>query len=192
MNNPKALKTAQEELDVQIGRERWVQESDIDKLIYLQAIIKETLRVNPAGPITGPREAMEDCYIGNYFVPKGTRLNVNIWKLQRDPRVWSNPCEFQPERFLTSHADMSPKDQKNFEYIPFSLGRRSCPGMTLGLVVVQLILARLLQGFDMWTIDGKPVDMREGLGIALPKLTSLEVVLAPRLPQQLYESLETT
>ncbi|KAF3431669.1 hypothetical protein FNV43_RR26401 [Rhamnella rubrinervis] len=188
LNNPSALKSAQEELDTQVGRDRWVQESDIHNLKYLQAVVKESLRLNPPGPITGPREATEDCYIGNHFVPKGTRLAVNIWKLQRDPQIWSDLCEFRPERFMTTHADLGLKGQ-NFEYIPFSSGRRSCPGMTLGLIVVQGVLARLLQGFDIRTKGGEPVDMREGLGIALPKASPLEVVLAPRLPLQLYECL---
>lgn len=188
LNNPKALKAAQEEMDTHVGRNRWVDESDIPKLHYLQAVLKESLRVNPTGPVTGPREAMEDCYIANQFVPKGTRLTVNIWKLHRDPRIWSDPCEFRPERFLTTHADVGFKGQ-NFEYMPFSLGRRSCPATTLGLTVVQSVLARLIQGFDMRTKDGEPVDMSEGLGIALPKATPLEAVLSPRLPLELYESL---
>ncbi|PON59364.1 Cytochrome P450, E-class, group I [Trema orientale] len=185
LNNRSVLKAAQEELDTHVGRDRWVQESDINNLKFLQAILKETLRLYPPGPITGPREATEDCYVGGHHVPKGTRLIVNLWKLQRDPRVWPDPLEFRPERFMTTNADLGFRGQ-NFEYIPFSSGRRSCPGMTLGLLVVQLVLARLVQGFDMKTKDNKPVDMREGLGIALPKLNSLEVVLAPRLPPQLY------
>lgn len=188
LNHPRALKAAQEEIDAQVGRDRWVQESDIHKLIYLQAVVKESLRLNPPGPVTGPREATEDCYIGDHLVPKGTRLIVNIWKLQRDPRVWSDPNEFRPERFLTTKSGLGLNGQ-NFEYIPFSSGRRSCPGMTLGLLVVQGVLARLLQGFDMRTKGGEPVDMREGLGIALPKASPLDVVLTPRLPPQLYECL---
>ncbi|PON75046.1 Cytochrome P450, E-class, group I [Parasponia andersonii] len=185
LNNPSVLKAAQEELDNHVGRDRWVQESDINNLKFLQAIVKETLRLYPPAPITGPREATEDCYVGGHHVPRGTRLIVNLWKLQRDPRVWPDPLEFRPGRFMTTNADLGFRG-KNFEYIPFSSGRRSCPGMTLGLLVVQLVLARLVQGFDMKTKDNKPVDMREGLGIALPKLNSLEVVLAPRLPPQLY------
>ncbi|KAM5563014.1 dimethylnonatriene synthase-like [Rosa sericea] len=185
LNNPRVLKAAQEELDHHVGRDRWVQESDIKNLKYLQAIVKETLRINPPGPITGLREATEDCYVGGYYVPKGTRLLVNIWKLQRDPLMWSDPCEFRPERFMTENADMEFRGQ-NFEYIPFSSGRRSCPGMTLGLHVVHLVLARLVQGFDMKREGDELVDMRAGLGLALPKATPLEAVLAPRLPVELY------
>ncbi|XVF32143.1 hypothetical protein REPUB_Repub17cG0056600 [Reevesia pubescens] len=188
LNHPRVLKAALEELDLHVGRERWVEESDIKNLKYLQAIVKETLRLYPPGPITGIREATEDCCIAGYHVPKGTRLIVNLWKLQRDPRIWENPGEFQPERFMTTHAHFDVRGQ-NFEYIPFSSGRRSCPGITFGLQLVHLTLAKLLQGFDMKTPDGKPVDMVEGLGLALPKLNPLEVVLTPRLPEEFYKCL---
>ncbi|KAB1224090.1 Cytochrome P450 82G1 [Morella rubra] len=147
LNNPSVLKAAQKELDIQVGKDKWVQESDIKNLNYLQAIVKETMRIYPPGPVTGLREAMEDCTIGGYHVSKGTQLIINIWKLQRDPRVWSNPTEFQPE----------------------SSGRRSCPGITFGLQVVHLALARVLQGFDIATVGGRKVDMREGLGIPYPR-----------------------
>lgn len=185
LNHPSVLKAAQEELDKQVGREKWVEESDIQNLMYLQAIVKETLRLYPPGPLTGIREAMEDCHICGYYVPKGTRLVVNIWKLHRDPRVWKNPDDFQPERFLTTHADLDFRGQ-DFEFIPFSSGRRSCPAINLGMAVVHLTLARLLQGFDLTTVAGLPVDMNEGPGIALPKLIPLEAVIKPRLGLPLY------
>ncbi|KAF8402137.1 hypothetical protein HHK36_013089 [Tetracentron sinense] len=186
LNNDKILKRSQEELDVHVGKDRFVEESDIKNLVYLQAIVKETLRLYPAGPLSVPREAMEDCHVGGYHVPKGTRLFVNIWKLHRDPRVWSDPCEFRPERFLTSHADVDTRGQ-HFEYIPFSSGRRSCPGITFGLQVLHLTLARLLHEFNLTTDGDAPVDMTEGLGITLPKATPLEVLLTPRLPCELYK-----
>lgn len=188
LNNPKLLKLAQNELDVQIGKSRWVEEADIANLNYLKAIVKETLRLYPPGPLSGPREAIEDCYVGKFFVPKGTRLIVNLWKLHRDPRIWSDALEFKPERFLDNHAGISLKGQ-SFEYIPFSSGRRMCPAVNYGLQVVQLTLARVLQGFDITTPMGMAVDMNEGLGIALPKVKPLEVLLTPRLPLELYQKL---
>ncbi|KAF2286734.1 hypothetical protein GH714_026566 [Hevea brasiliensis] len=65
-----------------------------------------------------PREAMEDCYVGGFYVPKGTRLLVNIWKLHRDPRIWRNPNEFHPERFLACEGHEFDVRGQNFEYIP--------------------------------------------------------------------------
>ncbi|MBA0757505.1 hypothetical protein Gotri_020602, partial [Gossypium trilobum] len=188
LNHPNVLIAAQEEIDHHVGKQRWVEESDIKNLKYLQAIVKETLRLYPPGPITGIREAMQDCCIAGYDVPKGTRLIVNLWKLQRDPRVWENANEFRPERFMTTHVDFDVKGQ-NFEYMPFSSGRRSCPGMTFGLQVVHLTVSKLIQGFDIRVAEGTAVDMEEGLGLALPKLNPLEVVLSPRLGTEFYECL---
>ncbi|XP_023737523.1 dimethylnonatriene synthase [Lactuca sativa] len=188
LNNPHILKAAQKELDMNVGKQKWVEESDIKNLRYLQGIVKETLRMYPPGPLAGPHEAIEDCYIGGYHISKGTRLIVNLWKLHRDPEIWSDPHEFRPERFLEEHSDLNYQGQ-NFEYIPFSTGRRMCPAITFTFQVVHLTLARLLQGFDLSTPMGKPVDMSEGLGIALPKVRPLEVIMTPRLSPELYQNL---
>ncbi|XP_047310004.1 xanthotoxin 5-hydroxylase CYP82C4-like [Impatiens glandulifera] len=188
LNNRHSLKFVQEELDRVVGKERWVQESDIENLTYLQAITKETLRLYPPGPLSGPRQALEDCHVGGYFIPKGTRLIVNIWKIQRDPEVWLDPEAFRPERFL--EREFGYKGQQH-EYMPFSSGRRMCPAVGFGLQVVHLTLARLVQGFDMKGPgqDQQLVDMTEGVGLALPKVHPLEVVLTPRLPTKLYQQL---
>ncbi|XP_050252566.1 cytochrome P450 CYP82D47-like isoform X2 [Quercus robur] len=186
LNNKHALKQAQEELDLKVGRERWVDNHDIKDLIYLQAIVKETLRLYPPGPLSVPHEAMEDCHVCGYYVPKGTRVFVNVWKLHRDPRIWDDPDKFFPERFLTKHANIDASGQ-HFEFVPFGSGRRSCPGYTFALQVSHLTLARLLQGFEFTTPLNMPVDMTEGLGITLPKATPLEVLLNPRLAPELYQ-----
>uniref|UniRef100_A0A803LNK2 Cytochrome P450 n=2 Tax=Chenopodium quinoa TaxID=63459 RepID=A0A803LNK2_CHEQI len=188
LNHPKALKAAQEEIDQQVGKQRWVEESDIPSLPYLQVIIKETLRMYPPSPLAGPREVLEDCHIGGHLVSKGTRVIVDIWKVHRDPRVWAGPDEFRPERFFDEHINIDFRGQ-SYEYIPFSAGRRACPGMNFGLLVVQLSLARLVQGFDLRTEGGAPVDMSEGLGLAIPKATPLNAILATRLPKELYDVL---
>ncbi|OMO74937.1 Cytochrome P450 [Corchorus olitorius] len=185
LNNREMLKKAQEELDLHVGQERLVNESDIKNLVYLQAIIKETLRLYPAGPLLGPREAMDDCTIAGYHVPAGTRLVVNVWKIQRDPRVWPNPSAFQPERFLTSHVDVDVRGQQ-FELIPFGSGRRSCPGSSFALQVLHLTLARFLQAFQLATPLDQPIDMTESPGLTIPKATPLEVLITPRLPANVY------
>ena len=140
LNNREALKKAQEELDIQIGRESQVKESDLKKLVYLQAILKETMRLHPPAPFLVPHESMENCTLVGYHVPASTRLLVNLPKLQRDPNVWENPSEFQPERFLTTHKHVDIRGN-NFELIPFGSGRRMCPGISFALQVTQLTLA---------------------------------------------------
>ena len=185
LNNRNVLKKAQEELEHHVGMYRQVEESDIKNLVFLQAIIKETLRLYPAGPLLGPREALEDCNVAGYNVKAGTRLVVNVWKIQRDPRVWTNPSSFQPERFLTSHVNVDVRGQ-NFELIPFGSGRRSCPGVSFAIQVLHLTLARLLHAFEFATPLDKPVDMTESPGLTIPKATPLEVLLTPCLPAKLY------
>lgn len=185
LNNRNALKKAQEELDINVGKEKAVNESDINKLVYLQAIIKETLRLYPAGPLSLPHESMEDCVVSGYHIPAGTRLLTNIYKLHRDPQIWSNPCEFQPERFLTAYKDFDVRGQ-NFELIPFGSGRRMCPGVSFALQVLELTLASLLQGFELVTPSNEPVDMSEAIGLTNLKTTPLQVFLTPRLPSFCY------
>ena len=117
LNNSHALKKVQEELDEHVGRERLVNESDINNLVYLQAAVKETLRLYPAGPLSGLRQFTEDCTLGGYHIQAGTRLILNLWKMHRDPRVWAEPLEFQPERFLSSrHKGVDVKGQ-HFELL---------------------------------------------------------------------------
>ncbi|KAK9073336.1 hypothetical protein SSX86_007660 [Deinandra increscens subsp. villosa] len=186
LNHPNVLRKLHHELDDHVGKHRHVDESDIKNLVFLQAIIKETLRLYPAGPLLGPREAVEDCTVAGYNVKAGTRLIVNIWKLQRDERVWSDPSEFQPERFMASdHQHVDLRGQQ-FVLMPFGSGRRSCPGVNFGLQVLHLTLARLVHSFDLGRPSDLPVDMTESPGMTIPKKMPLEVVLTPRLPSELY------
>ncbi|XVE69973.1 hypothetical protein DITRI_Ditri10aG0034100 [Diplodiscus trichospermus] len=185
LNNRHVLKKAQEELDIHVGKDKLVEESDIKKLVYLQGIVKETLRLYPAAPLLLPHASMEDCIVNGYHILAGTRLFINAHKLHRDPRVWSDPCKFQPERFLTTHKDIDVKGQ-NFELIPFGSGRRMCPGVSFALQVLELTVASLLQGFEFGMLLDKPVDMTEGFGSTNMKALPLQVYLTPRLPAFCY------
>ncbi|KAH7567345.1 hypothetical protein JRO89_XS07G0055300 [Xanthoceras sorbifolium] len=186
LNNRHTLEKVQEELDNIVGKERLMTESDIEKLVYLQAVVKETMRLYPAGPLSGAREFGQDCTIGGYHVPKGTRLVVNLWKLQTDPRVWSDPLEFKPERFLTTHKDVDVKGQ-HFELIPFGAGRRACPGIAFALQMTHLGLASLLQAYEVSTPSNTAVDMTGTPGLTNTRANPLHVLLQPRLPLHLYE-----
>ena len=185
LNNRSSLNKAQEELDKHVGRDRQVNESDLNNLVYLQAIFKETLRLYPPGPLAVPHEALEDCTVGGYHVPKGTRLLINLSKLHRDPNIWSDPNDFKPERFLTTHKHFDVRGQ-NFEYLPFGSGRRMCPGVSFALQVIQLTLAALLHGFEIQTPTNDAVDMSERYGLTNIKATPLDILLTPRLPTNLY------
>ncbi|KHN42045.1 Cytochrome P450 82C4 [Glycine soja] len=188
LNHQMELKKVQDELDTYIGKDRKVEESDITKLVYLQAIVKETMRLYPPSPLITLRAAMEDCtFSGGYHIPAGTRLMVNAWKIHRDGRVWSDPHDFKPGRFLTSHKDVDVKGQ-NYELVPFGSGRRACPGASLALRVVHLTMARLLHSFNVASPSNQVVDMTESIGLTNLKATPLEILLTPRLDTKLYEN----
>ncbi|KAK0603345.1 hypothetical protein LWI29_003976 [Acer saccharum] len=189
LNNPHELKKVQNELLIHIGKDRAVEESDIKNLTYLQAVIKETLRLYPPSPIIH-RASIEDCTLSStgYHVPSGTRMMVNAWKIQRDGRVWSDTDKFQPERFLTSKKDIDFRGQ-NFELIPFGSGRRSCPGISLALQMVHFTLASLLHSFEvvMPPSSGEDhVDMTESNGLTNLKATPLQVLVTPCLDPKFY------
>ncbi|CAN1776802.1 Demethylepipodophyllotoxin synthase [Linum perenne] len=186
VNHPDVLSKAQIELVNIVGYERQVQESDLHNLVYLNAIVKETLRLYPPGPLAVPHQAMEDCTVAGHLVRKGTRLITNISKIQRDPRVWSEADKFQPDRFLSTHKDMDLKG-KNFELMPFGSGRRMCPAANFALQVMHLTVARLLHGFEFRRASTDLVDMTETIGLTNPRAYPLQVILSPRLSTHLYQ-----
>ncbi|KAB5526768.1 hypothetical protein DKX38_020615 [Salix brachista] len=186
LNNRDVLEKAQDELDIHVSRERQVKESDMKNLVYLQAIIKETFRLYPAAPLSIPHESMEECTVGGYHIPAGTRLFTNLSKIHRDPQVWSDPDEFRPERFLTDHKNCDFRGQ-HFELIPFGSGRRMCPGVSFAIQILNLVLATLLHGFKIETLNDAPIDMPETGGITNIKATPLKALLTPRLSPSFYD-----
>ncbi|WJX14718.1 hypothetical protein P8452_04938 [Trifolium repens] len=174
--NPQIMLKAKRELEQMIGSGLPIEESDIAKLPYLQAIIKETLRLHPPVPFLLPRKAERNVDIGGYTIPKDAQVLVNVWNIGRDPTLWVNPTLFSPERFLGSDIDVK---GRNFELAPFGSGRRICPGLQLANRMLLLMLGSLVNSFD-WKLEGdmKPedMDMDDKFGITLQKAQPLRVV----------------
>ncbi|PIA60102.1 hypothetical protein AQUCO_00400770v1 [Aquilegia coerulea] len=183
--NPSILSRAQAEMDQVIGRDRRLEESDIPNIPYLQAICKETLRKHPSVALN-LRESIEPCELNGYYVPKGTRVSVNIWAIGRDPNVWEDPLEFNPDRFLIEKNEAIDLVSNNFEFIPFGAGRRMCPGYRMGIVLVEYILGTLLHSFDWIVPDGEKLNMEETFGLSLHKTVPLTAIVTPRLLPSAY------
>ncbi|XP_051133512.1 trimethyltridecatetraene synthase-like [Andrographis paniculata] len=186
MRHPNIYKKAKDELDRVIGGNRWVEEHDFSELHYLDAIIKETMRLHPISTILAPHYAMEDCRVAGYDIPKGTTVFINTWSIGRNPKYWETPEEFIPERFIGKQIDIS---GSNFALLPFGSGRRRCPGYKLALKTVRAIVANLLQGFDLKLKDGmKPEDisMEEKFSLSTHPKEALAIVMEPVLPLHLY------
>ncbi|CAA6654620.1 unnamed protein product [Spirodela intermedia] len=164
--NPRVMNKAQEE-------------SDLQKLTYLKLVVKEILRHRPPGPIPSPHESMKDVNVRGYDIPAKTRVITNIWAIMRDPQFWKDPEVFWPERFEDN--DLQYKGQ-DFQYIPFSTGRRICPGMNLAVTGVELTLANLLHCFNWELPDGmKPedVDLSETVRFLFQLKTPLQLKATP-------------
>ncbi|KAK1631059.1 hypothetical protein QYE76_005374 [Lolium multiflorum] len=186
LKKPEVFAKATGELDRVVGRDRWVDEEDIPSLPYVEAIVKETLRLHPTSPMLVPRLSRQDASVGGYDIPVGTRVLVSVWSIARDPTVWDAPEEFVPERFLGSKIDIK---GQNFELLPFGSGRRMCPGYSLGLTVIQVSLANLLHGFTWRLPDGvatEELSMEETFGMSTPRKFPLQAVVEPKLAADLY------
>ncbi|XP_059432212.1 cytochrome P450 76T24-like [Corylus avellana] len=173
LHSPEKMVKARKELEEVLGKDRLVQESDILKLPYLQAIVKETFRLHPPAPFLVPHKAEADVEMCGFTVPINAQILVNVWAMGRDSSVWKNPNLFLPERFLDKEIDFKGRD---FELIPFGAGRRICPGLPMANRMVHLMLASLVHGFNWKLADGmkpKDIDMKEMFGITLHKAEPL-------------------
>jgi cytochrome P450 len=173
---PKKMAKAQKELEEVLGKDELVQDSDISKLPYLRAIVKETLRLHPIAPLLAPHKAQIDKEVCGFTVPKNAQILVNVWAMGRDSSIWPNPDLFVPERFLEKDIDFKGGD---FELIPFGAGRRICPGLPLANRMVHLMLASLVHNFN-WNLGDemkpKDINMSETFGITLHKAEPLRAI----------------
>lgn len=201
INNPRVLQKAQEEIDNVVGKHRLVSESDGPNLPYMQAIIREALRLHPPVPLI-TRKSIEDCVIQGYNIPANSMLFVNVWSLARNPKYWDSPLDFLPERFLRPEkgGPVGPIDVKgqHFQLLPFGTGRRGCPGTSLAMQELPAMLAAMIQCFE-WKVvnqsgdvmngDGA-LDMTEQPGMTAPRAHDLVCMPIPRI-DQLYALLDS-
>lgn len=189
LRNPTIMGKLKAELDARIGKDRRVRETDLSDLPYLQAVTKETFRLHPVGPLLIPHVSTHDCEVGGYHIPTGTRLYVNVYAIGRNPKVWDRPLEFDPERFMTGlNAGVDVKG-KHFHLLPFGTGRRGCPALPLGLLIVQWTLATLVHALDLslpQSMEPKDVDMTEAYGLTVPRAQSLYLNAKLRAADHLY------
>ncbi|KAK4735196.1 hypothetical protein R3W88_009457 [Solanum pinnatisectum] len=179
LRHPRAMETLQNEVRGLAQGKTEITEDDLGSMHYLKAVIKETLRLHPPGPLLIPRESTEDIKLLGYQIPAKTRVIINAWTIGRDPLSWENPEDYRPERFLNSDTDFK---GLNFELIPFGAGRRGCPGTAFAVVINELALARLMHKFNFSLPEGlKPedLDMTENNGITIHRKSPLLAVATP-------------
>ncbi|KAL5578546.1 hypothetical protein UlMin_020245 [Ulmus minor] len=177
MRNSQVMKKVQEEVRGVVGKKQKIDMNDIKQMEYLKCVIKENLRLHPPVPLLVPRETTSSIDMRGYHIPANTKVIVNAWAIQRDPKLWDKAEEFIPERFENNPVDFKGQD---FQFIPFGSGRRGCPGITFGLANTEFIIANLLYWFD-WKLSGdgglvpEEVDMSEGCGLAVSRKVPLHL-----------------
>ncbi|XP_057975343.1 cytochrome P450 81C13-like [Malania oleifera] len=174
LDHPKVLEKVRAEIDNHVEHERLIDELDLSKLPYLRCIVYEALRLYPAAPLLLPHFSSGDCTLGGYDIPRRTVLLVNVWALNRDPKVWEEPEKFKPERFEGTEGD-----REGFKFIPFGVGRRACPGAGMGMRTVSLALGAVIQCFELEKV-GQEVNMSCNFTTTMARAEPLEAVCAPR------------
>ncbi|KAK9073551.1 hypothetical protein SSX86_007875 [Deinandra increscens subsp. villosa] len=180
IRHPRVMKKLQQEVAEVAQRRHMIYENDLEKMEYLKATIKETLRLYPPLPLLIPRESMQDVKLMEYDIPAGTQTIVNAWAIGRDPTLWEEPDEFRPERFLNGSIDYK---GLHFELLPFGAGRRGCPGIQFAVVMYELVLANVIYKFNLSLpngAEGKDLDMSVKNSITLHKKSPLLVTATSR------------
>ncbi|XP_068183708.1 steroid 17-alpha-hydroxylase/17,20 lyase [Antennarius striatus] len=175
---PQIQRRIQDELDTKVGLDRTPQLSDRGSLPYLEATIREVLRIRPVAPLFIPHVALSDTSIGDFTVRKGTRVIVNLWSLHHDEKEWKNPEMFDPGRFLNSEGTALIVPSPS--YLPFGAGIRVCLGEALAKMELFLFLSWILQRFTLSVPPGHPLPSLEGkFGVVLQP-AKYEVNATPR------------
>ncbi|KAF8786688.1 Cytochrome P450 2B11 like protein [Argiope bruennichi] len=131
------------------GRARY---DERDKIPYTFAVIMEGQRYGSIVPLSGTRFASQDIPVKGYVIPKNTEIFANLWAIHYDPAYWDEPEVFKPERFLS--ADGTQLVKPSTHYVPFSIGRRNCPGETIALMEILFYFTETVKHFEISTPPG--------------------------------------
>ncbi|KAM5536771.1 hypothetical protein V8D89_009489 [Ganoderma adspersum] len=180
--HPDVQRKAQAELDAVVGPGRMPEFSDSDSLVYVNAVIKETLRWHTVTPLGLAHATTADDELHGYFIPAGTVVLANIWACMHDPTLYQDPHVFRPERFI---RDGKP-DPSVLDPIPFvfGFGRRICPGRHFALASLFINVASVLHGFDITPPldeDGRPITVHHSQSAGLASYPEdCRVTIKPR------------
>ncbi|KAK2042136.1 cytochrome P450 [Colletotrichum somersetense] len=188
---PDVQKRAQEEIDTIIGSDRLPQPADRDRLPYVSALVKETLRWFPVAPLGVAHRTDEDIDYREFHIPKGAYLLPSVWWFLHDPQTYSDPSSFKPDRYLAPHNEPDPEDHV------FGYGRRVCPGRYLADESIFITVARLLATFDIKkAVDGSGNEIEpeiHGTSGLISRLLDFPYSITPRSSKSVHliRSVET-
>lgn len=126
---------------------------------YLKAVVLEGLRRHPPGHFVLPHKLSQDVELDGYLIPKETLVNFMVADMGWDPKVWEDPMEFRPERFVGEAFDIT--GSKEIKMMPFGAGRRVCPAYALAMLHLEYFVGNLMWWFEWRDVEGDEVDLTE-------------------------------
>ncbi|KAI3941039.1 hypothetical protein MKW92_045315 [Papaver armeniacum] len=167
------------------GGTRPVKIADLKKMPYLQALVKETVRMKPIGPMAIPHKATKNTSLMGKKIDKGTQVMVNIYAIHHNSDVFPEPYKFMPERFLkdvNSDASLGDREKMESSLLAFGAGMRVCAGMDIAKLIVSFGIASLVNEFKWDSVyDGKLPDLTEDISFILLIKNPLEARITPRV-----------
>jgi cytochrome P450 len=164
--HPQALERVRAEVDAALGG-RTPTFADLPALNYTKAVIQETMRLRPPSWWL-PRTAVADDEIDGYTIPAGTTVVSFTYGIHHNPAIWEAPDRFDPERFLRPAPE-----RHRLAWVPFGAGQRQCIGRDFSLMEAQIILAMLVQRYDLRAVPGSVAEL--GLSTTLKPKTPVHV-----------------
>ncbi|VVA97129.1 unnamed protein product [Arabis nemorensis] len=179
--NPEIQSRLYDEIKSTVG-DRAVEEKDVDRMVFLQAVVKELLRRHPPTYFTLSHGVTEPTTLSGYNVPIGVNVEFYLPGISEDPKIWSDPKKFDPDRFVSGREDADMTGVAGVKMMPFGVGRRICPGMGMATAHVSLMIARMVQEFEWSTYPPESdIDFAGKLVFAVVMKKPLRAMVKPRI-----------
>lgn len=182
IENPNVQSKLYDEIVKTVGKDRKIDEKDIEKMPYLNAVTKELLRKHPPTYFVLSHAVTEPSKLAGYDIPMGTTVEFFTPPIGNDPKIWSDPEKFNPDRFVSGGEDADITGVTGVKMMPFSVGRRICPGASMATIHLNLMIARLVQEFE-WSAypEDNKVDFSEKLEFTVVMKNPLRARIKPRV-----------
>ncbi|KAK3097574.1 hypothetical protein FSP39_011043 [Pinctada imbricata] len=158
--NPTVLSRLLREIDQVVGKKAVISYDDLNKLTYLDMVVKETLRLHP--PVGQPsRVTTKPMEVAGYTIPAGTMVGVALFSIARSEEFFDDPLTYNPERFSPD----AEKKVDTYTYFPFTLGPRTCIGRHFADIEAKTVMTKILQRYTFELVKDQPMGLLETITI---------------------------